>query len=650
MKMRALVIHGEARWADAIRNILGGDVDILTLVPSALTADHPFLSAVEVAFLCDSEISARTIAALRIVRDTIPLPTFVLVDRTTPNWEEEILVAGAQAVFNFPPRSRLLRLAMERLQAIHPIPVAEPVLVPAIPPAQTANDDVLTLWRDLSRSMSHSADGPLLLDAYMRKLRDVLRCGRLILYLVDNVDSARNLKCVFVTGADPGPYSAIQLCRDRGVARLAQQRTAVLSRQSLRDTHEVECAARRELDVFGAEVCVPLLARDGLVGVLFVGARIFGSQYSEGELTMLFHLMEELGGMLRAAELQSELRRERQLFASVLSALPIGCAVINKELQVVHANRSMHAYLGLMESEIVTFEHLPQSWAAAAYGTLQGKQSEGIIELNQQTPDGMKQIRLRVATLRSKNIGESQSVLLCIEDITTEARARHDATASSMRALMERAGEQLANEFRNALTPFSTVIQLSAAEGVRGDTSGLTTALTAGMHRLQRRVDNLAYLARRAILPELTSIVGIMRSGRERFEGIVDSESRTRVKWPAKIYDRPLTADPRAVALAIAELLFNAVEAAPNKPVEITIDDDPAELCIRVRNEGSLSPLELGGAFRQAFVSDKATGVGIGLEVASSIANYHGGQLTLSPIGNNATEALLRIPFRPNTH
>lgn len=90
---------------------------------------------------------------------------------------------------------------------------------------------------------------------------------------------------------------------------------------------------------------------------------------------------------------------------------------------------------------------------------------------------------------------------------------------------------------------------------------------------------------------------------------------------------------------------MNALEACDGKQVTVTAEDAADTVSFRVRNSGVWSPPAESSGFRhRPFVSSKSTGVGLGIEVATRVAENHGGRLIVGPVSTEAVEAILRIP------
>jgi signal transduction histidine kinase len=110
----------------------------------------------------------------------------------------------------------------------------------------------------------------------------------------------------------------------------------------------------------------------------------------------------------------------------------------------------------------------------------------------------------------------------------------------------------------------------------------------------------------------------------------------------------PLPARPMALKRCLTNLISNAAKYGRN--VTVVIEDLPAELVIRVQDEGpGIPPDMLERVFEPFFRLESSRnadtgGVGLGLSIARDIAQSHGGSLVLRNRSPHGLEAVLRLP------
>lgn len=106
--------------------------------------------------------------------------------------------------------------------------------------------------------------------------------------------------------------------------------------------------------------------------------------------------------------------------------------------------------------------------------------------------------------------------------------------------------------------------------------------------------------------------------------------------------------DPVQIQQILVNLLRNAFEAvrgSTNPHVVVSADLTPVAVTIRVSDSGPGIPEEVHARLFKAFATSKRTGMGLGLSISRSIAQNHGGDLTVDPGGNGrGASFMLTLP------
>ena len=98
-----------------------------------------------------------------------------------------------------------------------------------------------------------------------------------------------------------------------------------------------------------------------------------------------------------------------------------------------------------------------------------------------------------------------------------------------------------------------------------------------------------------------------------------------------------IEADPVQIQQVLSNLIRNALEAvrdAEEKRLVIETRRDGGMLKVTVADSGQGVPAEMVPNIFRAFASGKQGGIGLGLAISRSIAQSHGGDLTVAPGGN----------------
>ena len=643
--MRFLLVTSEPGWIDALRALFPPADAIVPTDVRQLGQNPALAAAADACFVAETALSPASIESLKQLSGIAETPLFLLTDGARSQWEEAALFAGAQQIFRRPFKANIVQLAVSRCQRSRRVEPTVPSALVATRSAAEGGAELsasLALWREFSELLLHVGDAPELVELYLDKLRQVLRCNRVVLYLADAAARDDSFRCAHASGVPTSEFESFPVSATAGAIQALIERGTVLWRHRLQVESARDAAAARELMVFGAELAVPIRGSRGMAGALFVGPRISGATYTDSEVTLLYHALESMPDLLTpAAEAGDSASKDA---TAMLHAMPIPAALVGANLKLIDVNGALRSLVGRNEATPLTFDDIPAAWAAAISAAVQGRAASARVEVDHQLIGAPRKLRLSVRRLEAS--AGTPTFLVTLEDTTPAATAAQEADSHSIQNLLQRAGEQLSNEFRNALTPVDIMVQLSRETTTsRSELERLGNQVSTAIHRLRRRIDDLAYLTKSAIIPEPTTVSSVLRFTRERLDDWLEDKHLKRIVWLNEFCETPMTADTRALALALAELVMNAVEACDGRQVTIAAEDATDAVSFRVRNSGVWAPPPESSGFRhRPFVSAKSTGVGLGVEVASRVAENHGGRLALGPVSSDMIEAILRIP------
>jgi signal transduction histidine kinase len=108
--------------------------------------------------------------------------------------------------------------------------------------------------------------------------------------------------------------------------------------------------------------------------------------------------------------------------------------------------------------------------------------------------------------------------------------------------------------------------------------------------------------------------------------------------------------DPDLIKPALVNIVQNAVEASPSgSAVEIFAEGDEDGLEIKVRDRGrGVAAADLDNVFTPFFTSKKQRGTGLGLSLAHTFIQAHGGEIAFrSRLGNGTTVTVWLPPAPP---
>jgi two-component system sensor histidine kinase HydH len=186
-----------------------------------------------------------------------------------------------------------------------------------------------------------------------------------------------------------------------------------------------------------------------------------------------------------------------------------------------------------------------------------------------------------------------------------------------------RASSVIAHELRNPLAALKGHAQL-LVEDLAEPSRTKALRVVDGAERLERLTSVLLDFVRD----------GPLNVGRITPAELVDRAlvefPKNRVRVDLSSAPPALHVDAERTALALRNLLLNAVQATPNEsqPVEVRIDGGQREVVIEVRDHGAGLPPGTEAQIFDPFVTTKTRGTGLGLSIARRIAEQHHGNLT----------------------
>jgi signal transduction histidine kinase len=226
-----------------------------------------------------------------------------------------------------------------------------------------------------------------------------------------------------------------------------------------------------------------------------------------------------------------------------------------------------------------------------------------------------------------------------------------------------------ARELRNATRAFNTMQERlqrymdSRTHFLAAMSHDLRTPLT----RLKLRAETLDDpVLRDRFNADLDEMNRMVQGALNLFKGVDHDEPLTNVQIEALLGDMhaefaeigagftvsghaaPLLARPMALKRCLTNLVANAEKYGRNTTV--VLEDSPAELVIRVQDEGPGIPHDmLERVFEPFFRLESSRnadtgGVGLGLSIARDIAQSHGGSLVLKNRSPHGLEAILTLP------
>jgi two-component system sensor histidine kinase HydH len=209
---------------------------------------------------------------------------------------------------------------------------------------------------------------------------------------------------------------------------------------------------------------------------------------------------------------------------------------------------------------------------------------------------------------------------------------------------LEAVGGEIAHELKNPLASVKGLAALVARDLPAGRTAERLAVLRNEVDRMQAILEDFLTFTRPLAPLSLQAVdpAALCKQVVELHEG---SAANKRIELRIDGTARPVQADGRKVLQVLVNLVQNALDAAPaGSEVSLILKDRDggAQIAVADRGEG-IAPALQDRVFEPG-VTGKAHGHGLGLTIARSLTDQHGGRLTLQPRDGGGAVATLWLP------
>ena len=653
-----LVLAAHPDFAETIR--AGLNPEQYRVVPRANAQEAEPLLAHGLASACIVDLELLGVQGIwaieKLRRHDAQCPVIAYTTDRKPEWEEEAYLHGVTHVLTKPVRIRLLNGLLDRLwaamaqrtaQAPSPAPVSPPFVRTVEPsaPRFAAASQTLGVLRDFSSILIHSLNAELMLKQFLLFLRETLSVNRAAIFLsrppsplVDSpaAETGRRLRAVSAIGIVPGLLEHFELSHNSGIGAQVASLGRILRRNS--DEARADAGTQKEFELLGAQIAVPILDRETIVGVAVFDGRVTGEPLANDELELIFHLLEQVGLALRNIWLYDQLAGNHEMMTDVLRELSNACIVVGRDLKVLHANKAARRHFGRknLRTGELEFADLPQSLGAKIYQVLHTGAAIGPFRFEPKTSPGTV-YNVSVVPFQRQDAVAPVSALLMAEDLTqSEQLRRLEIEAANLR-LVKSMADRLAHEIGNAMVPLSTHQQL-LAEKYRDSEfrKSLDHALTDGVRRVTRLINQMRFLARDGqVEPQAFPVEPLIQEAYQearQHQPVETAQLRCENKGKPTI----VTGDRAAIKHALAEVMLNALQANPKEPkIDVKLhtegDNSHQDVQIEVQDNGSGFSAEAARQAPSPFFTTRNVGLGLGLTVSRKIIETHHGKLEIVP-------------------
>ena len=248
---------------------------------------------------------------------------------------------------------------------------------------------------------------------------------------------------------------------------------------------------RREMDLFGGQVALPMIIRGRLAGILILGEKVLGESYSTGEIETLFSVTNHVALAAESIELHEELVRSKAYADSIVESMGAGLITLDTDERIGVCNPYASEVLGLDRSEVegADLRALPSPLGDMLFAALSSEDAE-VIGREVSISGGMIDLRVSASTVRDPD-GRALGSVLMLDDITAERELAQERSRSERLDVAAKIVGRIAHEVKNPLTAVKTYAELMS--GGRGG-------------------DRLAHFWSETVLPEIDRLDDMLKN------------------------------------------------------------------------------------------------------------------------------------------
>jgi signal transduction histidine kinase/DNA-binding NarL/FixJ family response regulator len=596
-------------------------------------------------------------------------PVILYSSDSQRSWEEDAYVLGVDHILRKPVRPHVFNAILDRFfqadasqpRTIEPAPPHPEHLSPDESARMPARS--LETLRHYSSILSHTLCAESMLRKFLLLLREIIGVNRAAIFLrkPDGVVSetpaatGHRLYPACAIGLAPGIVDFLELSLESGIGGYLFKSGRLLRR----DCDEVSRTPqmRNEFDLLGAQVAIPILDRENLVGITVLDGRVTGEPVSNEELALIFHLLEPLGQAVKNIWLHDDILARHQMMFGIMSQLKSGCVVVAPDLRVLHANEMARTCFPRPNraANAFDFNDLPQAIGGKVFEVL--KTGRPVADYHYRPLNAPEQhYQITITPFHRENAGAPAAALLVVEDCAPDDRIRHLEIETANLRLVQQMAERFAHEIGNAVVPISTHQQLIKDRINDPDfQQSLAAAMEEGVKRVSRLVDQMRFLARdRAGKMEAVPVKQLIEAA---FREARAHHPPTTVLLQFEASGEPLTVscDRQGMQHAFAEIILNALQANTQScqvHVRTRTETDSAGsrwAQIEVQDSGAGFSAGAAGKASEPFFTTRNVGLGLGLAVTNKIIQTHRGKMEI-PAPRNGVPGIVRVmlPLSPD--
>ena len=571
--------------------------------------------------------------ALHELHSTLPnTPVLVLTTNAGNDALSSYLMAGALSCI---PKPFDCTSLLEQADAIEPAAAPMRTHNPPMSQHPVTNTSITQhqqALRWMSRNTSKADDPDRLLQSLLDAITDILDPARAGVFLHKN-------GAIRITHSQGIPESVVdtaQLNFTHGLMRHLETNTSLVEKHQP-GLHE---DIYKELAALGVQMAIPISTQGHTCGVLVLGEKYSGHDYSQNERDLLTTMIRYTSSCLERSRKHQSLSLQQQHLNTVLTNISAGVVTVGQDGTITMMNKSAERILHIRADDVLGYSLLKLGSAFA--DIVLRSMKENVPRIRQEIRD----VSINATLGLSVTPLGSDGAVAIFSPIPTGNSAQNEDDAISYSPLWEYLATRVAQEIKNPMVPINTYAQLLPtkfdSQDFREEFSGV---VQESVGRINKVVESIYEFARH---PRLNlknnnlneSVRQLLESYEEQF-----SEQDIQLETNLDTDDISVSLDPQLFTRAVSNVIQNSIEAMPEGGTLFIGTEQHDDTCtLSMSDTGTGISEQDAELIFMPFFSTKENGMGLGLTMAERIIKEHDGRLELDPQHSGGGAFLLHLP------
>jgi PAS domain S-box-containing protein len=509
--------------------------------------------------------------------------------------------------------------------------------------------DYARTLREASRALTATIDLQELLGHVGGALTSTLRPEEMSIYLLDSEDHEFRLAWSVGTGT-PVPVASTT---SPLISMVSADRQLVFRDEIGRTRPTDRDRLLPDLDGLRAEVVVPLVEENVLIGFLLLGAKRSGDPYFSNDADLLTTLANQAAVAVRNAQTHARVVQVNEEMRKVLETIESGVVAVGPRGRITLFNRAAEQLTGTSAETArgQSPECLPAPLGAALRATFSNGEPRSQIEFS--LPDAAGQmvpLMCSTSPLRGPD-GAPLGAVAVLADMSRLKELEQEKRRAERLASIEAIASGLIHEIRNPLVGIKTYAQLLPS---RGASEEFREMFSRSAGREIGRIDDLLSrfrtMSRASQHPmEMVDVSDPLRDTLETLHAELE-DRKIQLRRVGEQTRRPVLGNASQLQQLFMNLCLNAIQAMePGGELTVRVADlsegGGSTLLVEVADTGPGIPEHLLGTIFDPFVSTKPHGTGLGLAICRGIADAHHARiLARNNVGRSGCSFTVEFP------